>query len=131
MNFKTYNLQNAPHKVEKKQNKRLSFSFNNHGRFILGSILHEKMGKPAGIVILQDTQYPSDFYLRASTDPAAFRLKAGAHNQVTFRSNTMAGIISKELKLTPPYSVRFKVAEKEDGLYAIATKQPIIKKKTI
>lgn len=128
MNFKTYNLLNAPHKVEKKQNKRLTFSFKSTGLFIIGSILHEKMGKPAGIVILQDTQYPADFYLKASKDPAAFPIKAGAHNQVTFQSNTMADIIARELKLTPPYRVRFKVKEMEDGLYCIGTKQPIVKK---
>lgn len=128
MNFKTYNTQNAPHNVEKKQNKRLTLSVKNTGLFIMGRILHEKMGKPAGIVILQDTQYPADFYIKASKDPMAFKLKAGPRNQVTMRSNTMADIMARELKLTPPYTVRFKVTEKEDGLYCIGTKQPIVKK---
>ena len=128
MQLKTYNTKNAPHKMEKKQNKRLTFSFRSSGLFILGRILHEKMGKPAGIVILQDVQYPADFYFKASSDPMAFHLKAGAHNQVTMRSNTMADIMAKELKITPPYTVRFKVTEKEDGLYCIGTKQPIVKK---
>lgn len=128
MNFKTYNLQNAPHKVEKKQNKRLTFSFKSTGLFIIGSILHEKMGKPAGIVVLQDSQYPQDFYLKASKDPQAFKLKTRAHNQVTFQSNTLSGIIAKELGITPPYRVRFKVKEMEDGLFSVGTKQPIIKK---
>ena len=31
MNFKTYNLQNAPHKVEKKQDRRMRLSFNSTG----------------------------------------------------------------------------------------------------
>ena len=128
MQLKTYNTQNAPHKEEKKQNRRLTLSVKSTGLFIMGRTLHEKMGKPSGIVILQDTQYPADFYIRASSDPMAFRLKAGAHNQVTMRSNTMAGIMGKELKIAPPYTVRFKVTEKEDGLYCIGTKQPIVKK---
>lgn len=128
MNFKTYNSQNAPHKVEKKQNKRLTFSVKSTGLFILGRILHEKMGKPAGIVVLQDSQYPQDFYLKASKDPLAFQLKAGARNQVTFQSNTLADVIAKELRITPPYKIRFKVKETEDGLFGLCTKQPVIKK---
>lgn len=128
MNFKTYNLQNAPHKVEKKQNKRLAFSFKSSGLFIIGRILHEKMGNPSSIVILQDLQYPQDFYLKASKDPQAFKLKAGAHNQVTFQSNTLAGVIAEALHFTPPYRVHFKVKEMEDGLFSIGTKQPVLKK---
>lgn len=102
MNFKTYNNLNAPHKVEKKQNKRLSLSFNSAGRFVMGRILHETMGKPVGIVILQDTQYPQDFYLKATNDPAGFQVKAGPKNQIVFLSNTMAAIIADALHLTPP-----------------------------
>ena len=130
MNFKTYNSQNAPHRVEKKQNKRLTFSFKSTGLFILGRILHEKMGKPAGILILQDTQYPQDFYLKASKDPQAFQLKAGAHNQMTFQSNTLSGIIAEALHFTPPYRVSFKVKEIENGIFSIGTRQPVIKKKS-
>lgn len=66
MQLKTYNAQNAPHKVAPKVNRNLRFSFNSKGRFTLGRILYEKMGKPSGIVVLQDRQYPSDFYLQAS-----------------------------------------------------------------
>ena len=129
MNLKTYTQQNAPHKVEPKANKRLSLSVKSTGLFILGRILYEKMGKPSGIVILQDTQYPTDFYLRASKDPMAFQLKPGSRNQVRMMSNTMAGIMADALKLTPPYTVHFKVTEKEDGLYCIAVLQPKLKKK--
>lgn len=102
MQLKTYNTQNAPHKEEKKQNRRLTLSVKSTGLFIIGRILHEKMGKPSGIVVLQDTQYPADFYIKASSDPMAFRLKAGARNQVTMRTNTMADIMAKELKIAPP-----------------------------
>lgn len=128
MNFKTYNAQNAPHKVAPKQNKRFSVSMRSGGLFILSRTLHEAMGNPGGIVILQDTQYPADFYIRASGEPQAFKLSPGAHNQVTFRSNTMAGVIAETLHLTPPYRVKFPVALKEDGLYCICTKQAVIKK---
>lgn len=127
MNLKTYNLQNAPHKVAKKVNKRLSFRFNDKGKFIIGRILYEKMGKPANVVILQDTQYPTDFYIQASKTPMAFPLKNGSRNQVFFNSNTMAGIIAEAIHLTPPYSVKFMVTEKEDGLFCIGTRKPIIK----
>ncbi|MBQ3439176.1 MAG: hypothetical protein IJG35_04260 [Bacteroidales bacterium] len=102
MQLKTYNAQNAPHKVASKVNQKLRFSFNSKGRFILGRILYEKMGKPSGIVVLQDSQYPSDFYLRASKDPMAFKLKTGQCNQFCFESNTLAGIMAEALHLTPP-----------------------------
>lgn len=129
MNFKTYNTLNAPHKEAPKVSKRLTLSIKSSGLFILGRILYEKMGKPAGIVILQDSQYPTDFYLKASKDPTAFQLKPGSRNQVRMMSNTMAGIIASALKITPPYTVHFKVNEKEDGLYSIAVLQPKLKKK--
>lgn len=129
MNFKTYNTLNAPHKEAPKVSKRLTLSIKSSGLFILGRILYEKMGKPAGIVILQDSQYPTDFYLKASKDPTAFQLKPGSRNQVRMTSNTMAGIIADALKITPPYTVHFKVNEKEDGLYSIAVLQPKLKKK--
>ena len=129
MNFKTYNAQNAPHKVAKKVNSRLTFSFNSKGRFSIGRILYEKMGKPSSVVVCQDTQYPTDFYLRSSKDPMAFHVKAGSKNQFCFNSNTLAGIIAGEIKLTPPYSVKFKVTEAEEGLFCIGTRKPILKKK--
>lgn len=50
MNLKTYNAQNAPHKVAPKVNRRLTFSFNDKGRFTLGRILYETMRKPSGVV---------------------------------------------------------------------------------
>lgn len=127
MQLKTYNAQNAPHKVAPKVNQNLRFSFNSKGRFTLGRILYEKMGKPSGIVVLQDSQYPSDFYLRASKDPMAFQLKEGQKNQLYFNSNTLAEIVATALKLTPPYSLKFKVLEKEDGLFSIGTLKPISK----
>ena len=102
MNLKTYNAQNAPHKVAKKENNRLTFSFNNKGRFTIGRILYEKMGKPAAVVVCQDTQYPTDFYIRASKDPMAFQMKPGSRNKFCFNSNTLAGIIAEAIKLTPP-----------------------------
>ena len=97
MQLKTYNAQNAPHKVAPKVNRRLTFSFNDKGRFTLGRILYETMGKPSGVVVLQDSQYPSDFYLRSSTEPMAFLLKPGSKNQFCFKSNTLAGIMAEEL----------------------------------
>ena len=102
MNLKTYNAQNAPHKVAKKVNNRLTFSFNSKGRFNIGRILYEKMGKPAAVVVCQDTQYPTDFYIRSSKDPMAFQMKPGPKNQFCFNSNTLAGIIAEAIKLTPP-----------------------------
>lgn len=36
MNLKTYNTQNAPHKEEKKQNRRLTLSVKSTGLFIMG-----------------------------------------------------------------------------------------------
>lgn len=102
MNFKTYNAQNAPHKVAPKMNQRLTFSFNDKGKFTVGRILYEKMGKPAGVVVLQDSQYPSDFYIRASKDPMAFPLKAGSRNQFYFKSNTLAGVMAEAIHLPPP-----------------------------
>lgn len=102
MNLKTYNAQNAPHKVAPKVNQKLRFTFNSKGRFTLGRILYEKMGKPSGIVVLQDRQYPSDFYLQASKDPMAFHLKEGPNNQLYFHSNTLADIMAAALKITPP-----------------------------
>ena len=127
MNLKTYNAQNAPHKVAPKVNQNLRFSFNSKGRFTLGRILYEKMGKPSGIVVLQDRQYPSDFYLQASKDPMAFQLKEGQKNQLYFNSNTLADIVAAALKITPHYSLKFKVLEKEDGLFSIGTLKPISK----
>lgn len=127
MQLKTYNAQNAPHKVAPKVNQNLRFSFNSKGRFTLGRILYEKMGKPSGIVVLQDRQYPSDFYLQASKDPMAFQLKEGQKNQLYFNSNTLADIAAAALGLTPPYSLKFKVLEKEDGLFSIGTLKPISK----
>ena len=128
MNLKTYNAQNAPHKVAPKVNQKLRFTFNSKGRFTLGLILYEKMGKPSGIVVLQDSQYPSDFYLRASKDPMAFQVKAGSKNQFCFYSNTLADIMAAALNFTPPYQLKFKVLEKEDGLFSIGTRKPIIAK---
>ena len=129
MNLKTYNAQNAPHKVTPKHKKRYHFTFNSTGRFTIGRILFEAMGKPAGVVILQDTQYPTDFYVKASNDPLAFHLKEAQHGQFIFRSNTMADIVAGALKITPPYSVKFVITEKEDGLYCLGTRKPIIKSK--
>lgn len=62
MSMKTYNAQNAPHKVAPRVNRRLTISFNDKGRFIISQTLYETMGKPSGVLILQDSQYPSDFY---------------------------------------------------------------------
>ena len=127
MNFKTYNAQNAPHKMAPKVNQRLTFSFNDKGKFTIGRILYEKMGKPAGVVVLQDSQYPSDFYIRASKDPMAFPLKVGSRNQFYFKSNTLAGVMAEAIHLPPPSTVKFKVLEKEDGLFCIGTRKPIMK----
>lgn len=128
MNLKTYNAQNAPHKVAPKVNRRLTFSFNDKGKFTIGRILYEKMGSPAGVVVLQDTQYPSDFYLRVSKDPMAFLLKNGSKNQFIFKSNTLAGIMAGAIHITPPYTLKFNVLEKEDGLFCIGTRKPVVKK---
>ena len=129
MTLKTYNTQNAPHKVAPKVSKRMTCSFNSFGRFILGRTLYERMGKPTGVEVCQDTQYPSDFYFKASKNPMAFQIKPGSKNQFCFKSNTMAGIIADAISLpTPPYTVRFKVTEKEDGLFCIGTRQPAISK---
>ena len=128
MNLKTYNAQNAPHKVAPKH-KKYQLTVNSTGRFTIGRRLFEVMGKPAGVVILQDTQYPTDFYVKASDDPMAFHLKEAQRNHFIFHSNTLAGIIASALKITPPYSVKFIVTEKEDGLYCLGTRKPIIKSK--
>ena len=101
MNFKTYNAQNAPHKVAPKL-KKYNLTFNSSGRFTIGRILFEAMGKPAGVVVLQDTQYPTDFYVKASDDPMAFHLKPAQAGHFIFHSNTLAGIIAGVLKITPP-----------------------------
>ena len=128
MSMKTYNAQNAPHKVAPKVNRRLTISFNDKGRFIISRTLYETMGKPSGVLILQDSQYPSDFYLRPSGDPMAFQLKPGSRNQFFFKSNTMAGIMAEALNvLPPPYTLKFRVLEKEDGLFSIGTLKPISK----
>lgn len=127
MDLKTYTAQNAPHKVAPKVDKRLHFSFNDKGRFIIGRILYEKMGKPEGVFVLQDRQYPSDFYIRASKEPMAFQLKNGSRNQVLFWSNTLAGIMAEAIHITPPYTVKFKVLEKEGGLFCIGTRKPSVK----
>ncbi len=102
MSMKTYNAQNAPHKVAPKVNRRLTISFNDKGRFIISRTLYETMGKPSGVLILQDSQYPSDFYLRPSGDPMAFQLKTGSRNQFYFKSNTMAGIMAEAINVLPP-----------------------------
>ena len=128
MNLKTFNAQNAPHKVAPKVNRKLTFSFNSAGKFTIGRILHAKMGNPERVVILQDTQYPTDFYIRSSKDPMAFPVKAGSKNQFNFKSNTLASIISDALKITPPYTVKFKVEEKADGLFALGTRKPVVTK---
>ena len=102
MNLKTYNAQNAPHKVAPKSSRRLSISFNDKGRFLICRTLYETMGKPSGVVILQDSQYPSDFYIRPSRDPIAFQLKNGSRNQFYFKSNTLAGIMAEAIHVPPP-----------------------------
>ena len=140
MRFKEYNTENAPHVQEPKKNKKCTISFRDSGKFILSKSLYEDMGKPTGILILQDAEYPTDFYLKASSDPRAFPLQPHAQNQFAITSNTMAKIMAAALKLPPPYSARFRVtktaithedkgpSQKNQDVYCINTKSPITKK---
>ena len=107
MRFKEYNTENAPHVQEPKKNKKCTISFRDSGKFILSKSLYEDMGKPTGILILQDAEYPTDFYLKASSDPRAFPLQPHAQNQFAITSNTMAKIMAAALKLPPPTALGF------------------------
>lgn len=66
-----------------------------------------KAPKP-NIEALQDAVFkidPDAIVIFGGANGIDIRIKAGAHNQVTFRSNTLAGIIAEALHFTPPESL--------------------------
>ena len=125
MSFKVYNAGNMPHESVKKMSRKYTLSMRHTGRFCVNKNLVRAMSNPPGLVVLQDTQYPTDFYLKPSSNPDAFQLSKTGKG-VVFLSNTMASTIAETLSLTPPYSVVFKVVKKEDGLFAINVRNPKI-----
>lgn len=101
--FKTFTLANAPHKEELRQNQNFKVLVKHTGRIILSKSLYEAMGRPEKLVVLQDSQYPKDFYLKSSQDVQAFPVKAFAKNQYAILSNTLSNIIaSPHGYSTPP-----------------------------
>ena len=101
MSFKVYNAGNMPHESVKKMSRKYTLSMRHTGRFCVNKNLVRAMSNPPGLVVLQDTQYPTDFYLKPSSNPDAFQLSKTGKG-VVFLSNTMASTIAETLSLTPP-----------------------------
>lgn len=100
--FKTFTLANAPHVVAPRQSLRNTVLVKHTGQIILSKGLYAAMGKPEKIEVLQDCQYPKDFYFRSSKDPLAFRVEASPKGQYSILSSTMSDIIAKPQGYSAP-----------------------------
>ncbi len=99
-NFKIYTADNAPHVKGLTYGGRPFISFSVNGSFHLSpraaQMLKVKEGQK--IVFMQDTQYPSDWYVRAAkSDENGFTLEtkgAGNKKALGFHSSTLADNIA-------------------------------------
>ena len=131
MRLITYTTKNAPHiKPEKKNAAKAFMIFRNSGAIQLNSALTKLLNIQEGarIALLQDAQYPSDWYVSLSDKPDGFKVTMLKTKGCTIMSNQLVGLVlastsASEDASTPPKSFKIEVERypKEKGLYALRT----------
>lgn len=128
-NFKVFTADNAPH-VAVTSSGRPFISITVKGSFHLSSraaqILKVKEGSK--VVFMQDTQYPSDWYVRAASSPEnGFVLEArgaGKKRILCFHSSTLADTIATSTFKSQYSRVRFYATLHQPGVLQLNVKQP-------
>ena len=128
-NFKIYTVDNAPH-TNGTVSGRPFISFTVKGSFHISARASQilKVKEGSKVVFMQDTQYPSDWYIRAAKqDENGFVLEAHgvANRQVMgFRSSTLADTIATSTFKSQFSRVRFYATLYQPGVLQLNVKQP-------
>lgn len=128
--FKVYTVDNAPHTNVAACTGRPFISFTVKGNFHLSAraaqILKVKEGSQ--VVFMQDTQYPSDWYLRkAAKSENGFVLElsgAKGKQSLGFRSSTLADTIATSTFKSQYARVRFYAVLYQPDVLQLNIKQP-------
>jgi len=77
-----------------------------------------------GVELLQDQNYPTDWYISKSDGPAGFVVRASKHKTLQFTSAELVGAIAKAIN-APPFSfLSFELVSASSGLLALDVKHP-------
>lgn len=129
MPLKIYNAENAPHTAGLSYGGRPFISFTFKGAFHLSKRACQMLRVKAGdrIVFLQDEQYPTDWYVRSTTETAGFLLENKGRNVVGFSSSTLSGAIASSTMQDKAFQqVRLWCKANKDGLLQLDVKHPVI-----
>lgn len=103
MKFVTYDNKNAAHIPAKTGRKKMSIRMRTSGTIILSASLIAELGikNGGGIVFLQDSNYPSDWYIKRSDNPQSFKVSITDKKGFgKIKSNQLVSIIRKSVDTT-------------------------------
>lgn len=131
MRLITYTTKNAPHvKPEKKTAAKAFMIFRSSGVIQLNLTLTKLLNIEDGarIVLHQDAQYPSDWYVSLTDKLEGFKVSMMKTKGCTIQSNQLVGLVAASISVdkdvsAPPKSFRIEVERypREKALYALKT----------
>lgn len=127
MRFNTFNSVNAPH-VPNRMSGAATLNMTINGGFSLSSKAQVLLDLKEGdkVVFLQDADYPTDWYIKKTTDKEGFVLRKTGLKTLSFKSSSLVTFIAKaSLKTSAFSSVLFTLTYGENGL-ALDVKHPKI-----
>lgn len=127
MRFNTYNAVSAPH-TPNRTSGAATLNMTINGSFSLSSKAQVLLDLKEGdkVVFLQDADYPTDWYIKKTTDKDGFVLRKTGLKIISFKSSSLVTFIAKaSLKTTAFSSVLFTLTYGDTGL-ALDIKHPKI-----
>ena len=135
MAFKIYNTLNAPHEAPTRWNGPETFNMTHNGHFSLSQRVGRRLGLSDGsrIELLQDEQYPSDWYIRKTSAKEGFQLHQDGRGALVFDCSSLKDLLLRTVVkdvLLDFRNIVFQLTPSKEG-YAIRTTGWQVRKPTI
>lgn len=107
MKLITFTTKNAPHQAQPRRSSQPWIIFRKSGFIQMNMALVQQLRIVDGdrVVLYQDADYPSDWYISRSSNPAAFRVTL-SKTRGSIQSNQLVGLVAAAIGIskstTPP-----------------------------
>lgn len=123
-----FTTKNAPHQAQPRRSSQPWIIFRKSGIIQMNMALVQQLRIVDGdrVVLYQDADYPSDWYISRSSNPAAFRVTL-FKTRGSIQSNQLVGLVAAAIGInkstTPPQNFRIPVAlfPAKEEIFALCT----------
>lgn len=106
MQFKVYNSENTPHLGVRKSSGHVRMRFQRNGKITLSRKLVSLVNARKGILLLEDKQYPGDFYITSEESSHSYKLHGpNKRGEMYIECDTLVGVLGSKLGMKAPYSI--------------------------